>query len=96
MSSEILLQESCNLVIRGTHFPWRAPWGERDVYVVDKDTFSAMNSMTQAKDQAIESIEAEGGCKTCPLKSRCNPRPTMISNYPDRNSISSAVLTNFE
>lgn len=97
MGTENRLNEDCNLIVRKTHRFWRAPWNNR-VYVVDIDTFpfGSGNPMTQAKDQANESIRSKSGCSSCPIKNECRPEPGTITNYPDQNSISSAILTNFE
>lgn len=67
-TSETILQEDCNLIIRGTHGVVR---NESGVFVADVDLqfkFSDLNGLTQAKDTANDSREAEDGCKTCELE----------------------------
>lgn len=77
--TEMLLQENCNLIIKGTHQVVRR---EDGIFVADKDLqfpFSVERAMTQAMDTAQSSHDAEDGCINCVLFDRCKPIPSMMS-----------------
>lgn len=95
--AEDILNKGCNLIKKGTHEVFiRLEDGA--VFVIDTDLnfdFAVSNSLTLAKDTAIESNNAPDGCAGCRLYPQCIPTPTVISDVETEKLIP-AQKTSFE
>ena len=95
-TTEHLLAEQCNLIIRKTHEFWRRS-EYNAVFVIDRVyfPFGSGEGITQAQEAAEDALNASDGCKTCSIREICKPLPVVVP-IPTEHVLYAAEKTEFK